>query len=79
MAKAIELKLKAGDAAPKFSVATSGGGKISLADYKGQNVILYFYPKDDKRRGGAGRQPGLGEVARQVRGKIQAAVHVAGG
>jgi peroxiredoxin Q/BCP len=47
MAKAIELKLKVGDVAPKFTAATSGGGKISLADYKGQNVILYFYPKDD--------------------------------
>lgn len=47
MAKEIELKLKEGDVAPKFSVATSGGGKISLADFKGQNVILYFYPKDD--------------------------------
>jgi peroxiredoxin Q/BCP len=47
MAKEIQLKLKAGDAAPKFSAATSGGGKLSLADYKGQNVILYFYPKDD--------------------------------
>ena len=47
MAKAIELKLKEGDVAPKFTVATSGGGNISLADYKGQNVILYFYPKDD--------------------------------
>jgi peroxiredoxin Q/BCP len=47
MAKEIELKLKVGDAAPKFSVATSGGGKISLADYLGKNVILYFYPRDD--------------------------------
>ncbi len=47
MAKKVELKLKDGDVAPKFSVATNGGGKISLADYKGQNVILYFYPKDD--------------------------------
>ena len=47
MAKEIELKLKAGDVAPKFSVATNDGGKISLADYLGQNVILYFYPKDD--------------------------------
>ena len=47
MAKEIELKLKEGDVAPKFSVATSGGGKISLADYQGQNVILYFYPRDD--------------------------------
>ena len=47
MAKEIQLKLKEGDAAPEFSAATSGGGKISLADFKGKNVILYFYPKDD--------------------------------
>jgi thioredoxin-dependent peroxiredoxin len=47
MAKAIELKLKEGDKAPAFTVATNGGGKISLADYLGKNVILYFYPKDD--------------------------------
>jgi peroxiredoxin Q/BCP len=47
MAKEIELKLKAGDVAPEFTVITSGGGKISLADFKGQNVILYFYPRDD--------------------------------
>jgi peroxiredoxin Q/BCP len=47
MAKAIELKLKVGDVAPEFSVAATGGGKISLADYLGQNVILYFYPRDD--------------------------------
>jgi peroxiredoxin Q/BCP len=47
MAKEIQIKLEEGDPAPGFSVATSGGGKISLADFKGQNVILYFYPKDD--------------------------------
>jgi peroxiredoxin Q/BCP len=47
MAKEIELKLKEGDIAPEFSANTSGGGKISLADLKGKNVILYFYPKDD--------------------------------
>jgi thioredoxin-dependent peroxiredoxin len=47
MAKTIELKLKEGDIAPKFTAATNGDGKISLADYKGRNVILYFYPKDD--------------------------------
>src|SRR6202790_4037624 len=47
MAKEIELKLQPGDPAPAFTVATSGGGKISLADYLGQNVILYFYPRDD--------------------------------
>ena len=47
MAKEIQLKLKEGDAAPDFSAATSGGGKVSLADFKGKNVILYFYPRDD--------------------------------
>ncbi len=47
MAKEIELKLKEGDKAPDFSAATNGGGNVSLADYKGKNVILYFYPKDD--------------------------------
>jgi len=47
MAKEVQLKLEEGDSAPDFSAATSGGGKISLADFKGKNVILYFYPKDD--------------------------------
>ncbi|HUB87386.1 MAG TPA: thioredoxin-dependent thiol peroxidase [Verrucomicrobiae bacterium] len=47
MAKEIQLKLKEGDAAPTFSAATNGGGKVSLADFKGKNVILYFYPRDD--------------------------------
>ncbi|MDB6029410.1 MAG: peroxiredoxin [Verrucomicrobiales bacterium] len=42
-----EIKLKEGDNAPAFSVMTNGGGKVSLADYKGKNVILYFYPRDD--------------------------------
>jgi peroxiredoxin Q/BCP len=47
MAKEPELKLKEGARAPSFTAATSGGGKVSLSDYKGRNVILYFYPKDD--------------------------------
>jgi peroxiredoxin Q/BCP len=40
-------KLKEGDLAPDFAAATNGGGSISLAELKGQPVILYFYPKDD--------------------------------
>ena len=47
MAKDVQLKLKEGDLAPDFSAATNGGGRVSLADFKGKNVILYFYPKDD--------------------------------
>ena len=47
MAKEIELKLKEGDEAPTFTANANGGGRISLADFKGKNVILYFYPRDD--------------------------------
>lgn len=47
MAKAPELKLKEGDKAPAFNVAASGGGSLSLADFAGRHVVLYFYPKDD--------------------------------
>jgi thioredoxin-dependent peroxiredoxin len=47
MAKELELKLKEGDKAPGFTVDISGGGKLSLGDLAGKNVILYFYPKDD--------------------------------
>src|SRR3982750_1136816 len=37
-----------GKAAPKFKLSASGGRTISLADYKGkQIVVLYFYPKAD--------------------------------
>jgi peroxiredoxin Q/BCP len=47
MAKELRLKLKEGDVAPGFSAATNGGGKMSLAELRGKNVILYCYPKDD--------------------------------
>jgi peroxiredoxin Q/BCP len=43
----LKLTLKDGDPAPPFSAATSGGGRVSLADLKGKHVVLYFYPKDD--------------------------------
>ena len=47
MSKTIELKLKEGDRAPEFTAATNGGGEVSLAGYRGKNVILYFYPRDN--------------------------------
>ena len=37
--------LKEGESAPKFNVTCDDGSKISLADYKGRNLVLYFYPK----------------------------------
>lgn len=42
-----ELKLREGDVAPAFTAPTSGGQTVSLADFAGRSVILYFYPKDD--------------------------------
>ncbi|HTP75507.1 MAG TPA: peroxiredoxin [Rhizomicrobium sp.] len=41
------MDLKPGDKAPKFRLATDGGGEVSLASLKGQPFVLYFYPKDD--------------------------------
>lgn len=38
--------LKVGDKAPDFSVKDENGENIKLSDYKGKNVVLYFYPKD---------------------------------
>jgi peroxiredoxin Q/BCP len=37
--------LKEGDQAPDFCVTADDGRTISLSDYKGKNLILYFYPK----------------------------------
>jgi len=44
---ALDLKLKEGDKAPDFTTMTADGAQVSLSDYKGKNVVLYFYPRDD--------------------------------
>ena len=36
-----------GDKAPAFALPRDGGGKVSLKDFKGRNLVLYFYPKAD--------------------------------
>ena len=40
-------ELKTGDRAPAFSLPRDGGGSISLKDFKGKKVVLYFFPKAD--------------------------------
>ncbi len=40
-------ELKEGSPAPAFTMPTDGNGKISLADFKGRKLVMYFYPKDD--------------------------------
>jgi len=37
---------KAGSPAPDFSLTSQDGGTVSLKDYRGKWVVLYFYPKD---------------------------------
>jgi thioredoxin-dependent peroxiredoxin len=37
--------LKEGDQAPEFKVLADDGRSVSLADYRGKHLILYFYPK----------------------------------
>ena len=39
--------LQAGDLAPLFTAKNQNGETVSLTDYKGKKVILYFYPKDN--------------------------------
>ncbi len=36
-----------GDKAPDITLPSDGGGTVSLKDYKGQKIVVYFYPKDD--------------------------------
>jgi len=38
--------LKIGDKAPPFTLRDDSGKKVSLKDFKGKRVVLYFYPKD---------------------------------
>ena len=38
---------KVGDVAPNFRLPSTRGKEVSLKDFKGKDVILYFYPKDD--------------------------------
>jgi peroxiredoxin Q/BCP len=39
--------LDIGQKAPAFTLPRDGGGSVSLSDFEGRNIVLYFYPKDD--------------------------------
>ncbi len=42
------MPIEEGKAAPAFTLKDQDGNSVSLAQFKGkQNVVLYFYPKDD--------------------------------
>lgn len=37
--------MQVNDKAPEFSLANEQGEKVNLKDYRGKNVVLFFYPK----------------------------------
>lgn len=39
--------LNSGDTAPGFTLPRDGGGEVSLSDFAGKPVVVYFYPRDD--------------------------------
>ena len=41
------MALKIGDKAPEFKLKDSFEKEVSLSDFKGKRIILYFYPKDN--------------------------------
>jgi thioredoxin-dependent peroxiredoxin len=43
----VTLELVEGAKAPDFHLARDGGGAVSLKDFKGKKLVLYFYPKAD--------------------------------
>lgn len=42
-----DVSLQPGDTAPDFSLPRDGGDTVSLSDFAGKAVVLYFYPRDD--------------------------------
>lgn len=41
------MGLQIGDTAPEFTTTDQDGNTVNLSDFKGEKVVLYFYPKDD--------------------------------
>ena len=41
------MPIKVGAAAPSFTLPDQTGAAVSLADFRGQDVVVYFYPRDD--------------------------------
>jgi thioredoxin-dependent peroxiredoxin len=41
------VMLKVGEKAPDFFLPSDSGATVSLQDYKGKTLILYFFPKAD--------------------------------
>ena len=58
------MKIQVGDVAPDFSTPDQNGKLVSLSDFRGKAVVLYFYPRDDT--------PGCTREAKGFRDSFQA-------
>lgn len=47
LSKILSVKLKVGDKAPAIKAKDQNGAEITLEQFKGKKVVLYFYPKDN--------------------------------
>ena len=41
------MAIQEGKAAPEFTLPDADGKQVSLMDFRGKNVVVYFYPKDN--------------------------------
>jgi peroxiredoxin Q/BCP len=41
------MAIAEGKAAPRFTLPDTDGNHVSLADFKGKHLVVYFYPKDN--------------------------------
>jgi peroxiredoxin Q/BCP len=41
------MTVQQGDPAPEFDLEADDGSRVSLAELRGRNVVLFFYPKDN--------------------------------
>jgi peroxiredoxin Q/BCP len=46
MSPKVKKDLEVGDSAPNFTLTSNEGKEVSLTDFLGKKVVLYFYPKD---------------------------------
>jgi peroxiredoxin Q/BCP len=43
----VAMAIQEGKAAPEFTLPDADGKQVSLMDFRGKNVVVYFYPKDN--------------------------------
>ena len=45
--KGVTMAIQEGKTAPAFTLPDQNGNKVALKDFRGKNIIIFFYPKDN--------------------------------